>query len=215
MVLHKVKVAELWLETPTLTGVKLQTPEDAQRAHVSPGQVLAAQVSDGSPVYLALASKPQDKQFELLVNPHAAQQLKLEVGQELSCEGPMGPGFPFEEARGHDVLLFAVGSALAPIRPVIEMIRDDRSDFGRVNVYLGAMDAAAFPYQGAYDAWRRDRIDLTTVIHPEYVQNVFTQDPVPVDDAIAFVCGMPAMMDGVTEALGRFGLGSDRVFRNW
>lgn len=210
-----VTVARVWAETPGLTGVRLEAGAEIRADHTVPGQVLAAHAPDGGKVYLALSSVPGADQLELLAAPGAVERLGLSPGQALAVEGPFGQGFPLAPALGKDILLFAVGSALAPIRPVVEMIRRERADFGQVTLYVGAMDEKAFAYHQDYDGWMRDRVDVIKVTHPEFVQNAFAADPLPVDDAIAYVCGMNEMMDGVTETLGRFGLAPERVLRNW
>ncbi|MEO1234478.1 MAG: hypothetical protein AAFZ18_36855 [Myxococcota bacterium] len=186
----KVTVTRVWKETPTLTGVRLDPPEAVRAGHTVPGQVISALGADGKKVFLALASVPGDPELELLAAPSAVEDLGFDVGQELSIEGPFGKGFPIEHARGKDVLLFAVGSALAPIRPVVELIRRERSEFGRVSLYAGALSAEAFPYRDQYDAWLRDRIDVVRVVDPEFVQDVFAADPLPVVESFAYVCWM-------------------------
>ena len=212
---REVRVDRVWPETDTLTGVFLDAPDAVRSDHTVPGQVLAVEDGAGKKVYLAIASVPGDPQLELLVAAPSVGRIELGEGQTLRTEGPFGPGFPLEPARGKDVLLFAVGSALAPIKPLVELIRRERSEYGRVTLYVGAVRDGAFAYRGQYDAWLRDRIDVVKVRDPEWVQHVFAADPLPVDDAVAYVCGMDAMMDGVTETLGRHGLSAEHVHRNW
>lgn len=214
MSVREVTVSRVWQETPVLLGVGLDAPREVQDDHLQPGQVIAVQAADGKKVYLALTSVPGES-LELLAAPSAIERIGLAPGQKLTIEGPFGKGFPLELARGKDVLLFAVGSALGPIRPIVEMIRRERSEYGRVSLYVGALDAKAFAYQSNYEDWMRDRIDVVKVLHPEWVQDVFAADPLPLDDSVAYVCGMTEMMDGVTETLARFGLGAEHVHRNW
>lgn len=207
----EARVARVWPETDTLLGVYLEVEAPARQQHVRCGQIVVVEPD----VYLALASVPKAPQFELLVAPAAVEALDLREGASLKFRGPVGPGFDLEPAVGKDVLLFAVGSALAPIKPVVEAIRLRRGEFARVSLYAGALSESALAYRGVYPAWERDRIDVTTVLDPSFVQDVFDADPQDLSDAVAYVCGMPAMMDGVTEVLGRHGLSSDLVFRNW
>lgn len=215
MTLREVTVDRLWAETPTLTGVLLEAPEAVRVDHERPGQVVAVQPPEGKRVFLALASAPGDNRLELLVAEPAAERIGLAPGAILAIEGPFGKGYPLELARGRDVLLFAVGSAMAPIKPLIEMIRRERGEYGRVSLYVGAIADDAFAYRGQYEAWMRDRIDVTKVKDPEWVQDAFAADPLPLDQSIAYVCGMDAMMDGVTDTLERFGLARENVHRNW
>ena len=215
MTARAVKVMKTWAETPTLTGVLLEAPPEVLSDHAQPGQVIAAKSPTDEKVYLALASSPGDPHLELLASPGAVDRLGLADGQVLEIEGPFGKGFALEAAEGKDVLLFAVGSALAPIRPLIDLIRKDRSNYGMVTLFIGALAADAFAYAAQYEAWKRDRIDVVKVLDPEFVQNVFAQDPLPLENGVAFVCGMGAMMDGVTQTLVEHGLDAEKVYRNW
>jgi NAD(P)H-flavin reductase len=208
-------VTALWRETPGLSGARLRVPAEVAAAHRRPGQILVVHPGDGEPVFLALASPPGDAELEVLVGPAAAARLELREGSELAVSGPSGPGFPLEEARGRDLLLFAVGSALAPLRPVVELVRRARSDFGQVTLHVGAHTAADLPYARSYPAWDRDRIDVVTSLSRPWVQERFALDPQPVEDAVAFCAGMPAMMDAVTDVLVRSGMPAGRIFRNW
>ncbi len=215
MIISNATVTEIWDETPGLTGVRLSVDTSATESHQQPGQVIAIHTDHTKPRYMVLASAPLSSPFEILLGSEARTALQLGVGQSVQFSGPSGPGFPVKKAHNKDVLIFATGSAIAAVRPLIDLIRSQRSEFGRVNVYFGARTSDAFPYHREYDGWRKDRIDLSTSVSPEYVQTSFVNDPLNLDDAIAFVCGSLAMMDDVTTVLGQFGLGPDRVFRNW
>ena len=215
MSLREVTVARTWRETPVLQGIVLDAPPVVRAEHTKPGQLISVPAPDGSDAYLALASTPGADALELLVTDRVCADLGFSEGRALGVAGPFGPGFPLESARGKDVLLFAVGSALAPIKPLIEMIRADRSAYGRVSLFVGAVSDEAFAYRDRYEAWMRDRVDVVRALHPQWVQDVFAADPLPLDDSVAFVCGMSAMMEGVTETLSRFGLDREHVYRNW
>jgi sulfhydrogenase subunit gamma (sulfur reductase) len=214
------EVERVWSETPRLIGVSLDVPPELARAHLHPGQVVRAHDAHGEHLHLALASVPPSTdeprpRFELLVGQQAASRLELVAGARLRLEGPAGPGFPLARARGQDLLLFAVGSGLAPLRPVIELVRRARSDFGQVTLYVGAHTREELPYARHFDAWDRDRIDVITSVSRPWVQERFADDPPPVGSAYAFVAGMQAMIDGVTDALAAAGMPRERVLRNW
>jgi NAD(P)H-flavin reductase len=206
----------VWSETPALTGLVLEVDPTVAARYERPGQVVVLRPSARDAVYLAIASSPgEHAAFELLLGAPAMSKIQPADGKAIEIDPPSGKGFPIEMAEGHDVLLFAVGSALAPIRPLVEMIRRRRSAYGKVTLYAGAHTEAHFPYRGEHDAWRRDRIDLVKAISKPYVQDLFRRDPVPVTDAVAYVCGMKDMMDAVSRALVEAGLPSERIGKNW
>src|SRR5262249_53943202 len=145
-------------------------------------------------VYLVLASRPQRSPFELLLGDAADRTLALEPGMEIEIDPPSGKGYPMEILKGRDVLLFAAGSGLASIRPVIGLIREVRSDYGKVTLFLGAHTESDFPYALEFDAWKRDRIDLVRAVSRPYVQDLFVEEKLDVANSAAFVCGGKQMM---------------------
>lgn len=210
-------VRRVWSETPKLTGVVLEVAAEIAQRYEHPGQFIVLYPPGGEGrVYVVIASKPKEaRAFELLLGDKAVQKLKPAEGLELEIEPPAGEGFPMEPARGKDVLLFATGSALAALRPVIEVIRAERGAFGRVTLYAGAHTDADFPYAAEYPLWARDRIDIIRSVSKPWVQAKFEEHPLPVENSVAFVVGANAMMDDVTASLVRAGIPLDRIRRNW
>lgn len=209
-------VRRVWAETPRLQGVVLEVSPEVAARYTSPGQVITMHPAEGKPIYIALASSPGEAQaFEVLLGETAAAALNLKEGGTVTVGMPMGKGYPLDMAAGKDVLLFAVGSALAPLRPVVETFRRSRSDYGRVVLYMGAHTESDFPYQKEYEAWSRDRIDVITTMSKPWVQDVFKKDPPELDNAVAYVCGMKDMMTDVQKVLEDAGLPSEKIGKNW
>ena len=209
-------VRRVWRETSKLTGVVLEVSEDVAKQYTRPGQVVVLRPNDEEKVYLAIASSPGEAAaIELLMGTAAAEKVNPSEGRSIVMEPPNGKGFPVEMAEGRDVLLFAVGSAIAPIRPLVQMIRAKRSNYGRVALYAGASSEEDFPYRREFEAWKRDRIDVVRAISKPWVQELFERDPLPVDDAVAYVCGMKEMMESVTATLVAAGLPATKIGRNW
>lgn len=180
-----------------------------------PGQILPFTGPDGSPVYLALASDPGAPEWELLASDDAIHDIKLVPGQTLDLPEPVGCGFDPAHAAGRDVVLFGVGSALGPLRPLIRALLADRSNYGWVRLYAGVRSREHVPFADEMEAWRRERVDVFVCLSKPWVQDVFRRDPPDLSDAVAYVCGMEGMLTGVTAALGDAGLPAERVFRNY
>jgi sulfhydrogenase subunit gamma (sulfur reductase) len=209
-------VRRVWKETPALTGVLLEVPADVTASYAKPGQYVVLHTKDGKKVFIVIASPPgEPATIELLLGQAALEKLMPVEGQELMIEGAAGNGFPIDVAKGNDVVLFATGSAIAAIRPVIEIIRKNRADYGRVTLYIGAHSLEDFAYGSQFDAWTRDRIDIVRAVSKPWVQDLFDREPVPLDTAVAFVCGQKDMMEACTAVLVKAGLAADRIRRNW
>src|SRR5688500_12684829 len=104
----RAAVGRAWDEPPSLRGLVLDAPDAAAR-HERAGQYV--KVSAGTPeegTYFALANAP-GSQLELLVKRGGGRSQALAVlesGAEVSVGEPTGRGFPIEEHRGANVLLF-------------------------------------------------------------------------------------------------------------
>lgn len=201
-------------ETPKLSRIELEVPSEMASSYRVPGQILSFPGTTG-PVHLALVSDPGARTWELLASADARQELRLDPGQPLDLPKPAGPGFDPGAAEGRDVLLFGVGSALGPLRPLVRALVNGRSNHGWIRLYAGVHTPADMPFRDELDAWRRERIDVFMSHGKPWVQDVFLSDPPDVDDAVAYVCGMDAMVKSVQETLERVGLPAERVYRNW
>lgn len=209
-------VRRLWKETPHLTGVVLEVSPELAARYTRPGQVVVLRPNETDQIYLAIASAPGEAQaLELLVGEAALAKLKLEQGAQVVLDPPSGPGFNLEMARGRDVLLFAVGSGLAPVRPLIQHLRRDRSNYGQIILYVGAHTERDFPYQAEFEGWKRDRIDVVRSVSKPWVQDRFREESPDVRNAVAYLVGMKPMIEGVTAALVEAGLDKERIGKNW
>ena len=212
---RQAKIVRVWDETPSLKGIVLEVEPEVVTSYTNPGQVVVVHAG-GEKVYLAIASSPgEEAALELLLGPAACKKIEPQEGQSLQIEPPFGNGFPLELALGKDVLLFCVGSALAPVRPVVEHLRRARSDYGCITLYVGAHTESDFPYQQMFDDWKRDRIDIVRSISKPWVQDQFRRDPVDVRNAVAFVVGMKEMVADVKSALVEQGLSEELIKSNW
>jgi len=196
--------------------------------HAHPGQYVRLRLPGQEAGLFAIASppEPQGDRWEFLLkdgSPLPDALIRLPLGAQVQVTAPEGQGFPLERARGHDLLLFATGSGISAIRPVIASVRRERDAFGRVKLYFGARTPAAFAYQDELHAWEDGGIQVVrTVSQPGasgwqgltgYVQAHLGEEPL--DDALAFVCGQASMVRGVMEALSERGVPATRVFFNY
>jgi NAD(P)H-flavin reductase len=151
---------------------------------------------------------------------------RLKPGAVVEFDGPLGPGFPLERGRGRDVLCAAAGSAISPIRALLEAVADERDAYGRVVLFYGQERADEFAYEASRNALATHGVEIVLCAHaPEgdwrgergFVQDVIVAGGARVDTAgaVAYLCGMPGMVSGVREALAGLGLTADRTFLNY
>jgi NAD(P)H-flavin reductase len=229
--LGDVPVLDAWDETSSLRGLRLALPPALARAHDRPGQIVKVGGGDGE-AFFALASAPHPAgEAELLVKRggRVADRLveRARPGGTVACTAPFGRGFPVEEAEGRDVLLFAAGSGIAPVRAVIQHVARHRPRFNRATLFYGQRRHDEFAYQREHLDW--DRSGIRVVLCPsgegdawqgvrgrvQEVARALGFDGARPGEVIAFVAGMTAMVDEVRDTLALAGVPPDRVHANF
>lgn len=212
-----------------LTDLTLDVTHTALAAtHQHPGQYVHVRLPGHEEALFAIASPPgATGQWDLLVKegsglPHAL--IHLPLGSDVEVSRPQGRGFPLELARGKDVLLFATGSGISPIRSVIESIRRERQVYGQVTLYFGARTPGAFAYTRDIEHWERSGVRVVrTVSQPGasgwqgltgYVQAHLAEEPLA-PGTEAFLCGQQEMVQGVIQALEARGLPASAIHQNF
>ncbi len=226
-----VPVLDAWDETPAFRGVRLALPPALARAHARPGQIVKARTGAGEASF-ALASAPDSSATaELLVKRGgrvADALVEAAVpGRTLELTRPFGKGFPVEEAEGHDVLLFAAGSAIGPIRALLQHLMTHRNRFGRLTLFYGQRHGAEFAYRAEHLDWERRGIRVVLCPSAEEdgwqgvrgrVQEVARSlafGGAPPGEAVVFASGMTAMVDDVRRTLAAAGVPPERVHANF
>jgi NAD(P)H-flavin reductase len=226
-----VPVLDAWDETAAFRGVRVALPAALARVHERPGQVVKARTPAGEAFY-ALASAPDPGgAAELLVKRgHKVSDALVSAaaaGRTLELTRPFGAGFPLAEAEGRDVLLFAAGSAIAPIRALVQHLVTHRNRFGRITLFYGQRHGAEFAYRGEHLDWERRGVRV--VLCPsaeddawqglrgrvqEVARSLAFGGAAP-GDAVAFVSGMTAMVEDVRRTLAAAGIPPERVRANF
>jgi sulfhydrogenase subunit gamma (sulfur reductase) len=228
---HRVRVADAWDETDTMRGVRLDFGEFAA-AHTRPGQIVKLHAPGHHAGLFALGNAPRgDGRGELLVKRGTPlSNAIIDAAQPhtfIEATAPFGDGFPIEAARGRHVLLFAAGSGITPVRALLQWLLDHRDAHGRVALFYGQRSDRDFAYVSEHRAWQSAGVHLVLCASQPtptwtgargYVQTVASElklHEISTDNAVAFLCGMKSMVDGVSGELERFGLAADRIFLNF
>ena len=223
-------VLAAWDETPSLRAVRVSLGSLAAD-HSLPGQVVKVRTPSGE-AYFALASAPSGgATADLLVK--RGGRIADEViaaaapGASLDVSAPFGKGFPIGGAEGRDVLLFAAGSGIAPIRALLQHVLARRDRFRRVTLFYGQRRGGDFAYQGEHLDWERHGVRV--VLCPSDAEEAWPgvrgrvqevaralrlggADPAGSE---AYVCGMTAMVNDVKATLREAGVPPERVHLNF
>jgi NAD(P)H-flavin reductase len=143
-------------------------------------------------------------------------------GDEIGMRGPYGVGWPLEAARGRDVIIVAGGIGLAPLRPVIYHVLENRKDYGRLMVLYGARSPRDLLYRKELAAWARqpDTQVLVTVDygglrwhgHVGVVTTLFRYARLQPARTVVMICGPEIMMRFVTRELENHGLRREDIY---
>jgi NAD(P)H-flavin reductase len=225
-----VPVLSAWDETPSLRALRVGLGPLAS-SHAVAGQVVKLRAPSGE-AYFALASAPStDGSADLLVKRGGkiADEIVLAgvPGARIETSAPFGKGFPIAQAEGRDLLLFAAGSGIAPIRALLQHVISHRNRFRRVTLFYGQRRGADFAYRGEHLDWERHGVRV--VLCPSEADEAWPgvrgrvqqvaralalggSDPAGTE---AYVCGMTAMVNDVKGTLAEAGVAPDRVHLNF
>ena len=147
---------------------------------------------------------------------------RLKRGAALGLRGPFGTAWPVSLAEGGDVVLVAGGVGLAPLRPVVYHVLEQRERFGRVCLLFGARTPRDILFAKEIETWR-GRLDLEVEVTVDraaagwhglvgVVPSLIPRARFDPASAVAFVCGPEIMMHFTAGELAQRGVPSDRVW---
>ncbi len=146
----------------------------------------------------------------------------LHPGQLIGVRGPYGVSWPVDEAEGRDIVIITGGIGLAPLRPLIYTLIEQRERFGNITILFGARTPDEILFRDEIEQWRR-RFDMDVLITVDrasrdwrgrlgVVTTLIPQSPFDPKNSIAYVCGPEVMMYFTLEALEKRGMPRERVF---
>jgi sulfhydrogenase subunit gamma (sulfur reductase) len=224
---HLTKIAEVRRETvDTLTYLlRFADPGVARSFTFKPGQFVEVSVFGVGEAPIGFASAPSNGDgFEITVRALGSVTRalhRLRPGDWVGIRGPYGNSFPYETAKGQDILIIGGGIGLPPLRSLIEAVLQEREAFGAITILYGARTPQDRVYKGELDRWksRGDLLLLETVdVGDEtwagsvgVVTTLLARISVDPSRTIAFTCGPPIMIKFVIQDLLKLGFAEDRI----
>jgi NAD(P)H-flavin reductase len=147
---------------------------------------------------------------------------KVRVGDMLAVRGPYGSEWPVDDAVNHDVVLVAGGIGLAPLRPALYRMLNERSNYGKIVLLYGARTQEDMLYRPELEQWRA-RFDLDIYVTVDratgdwygnvgVVTGLIPRAPFDARNAIAMICGPEVMMRYTVQALQKRGVADDKIY---
>jgi NAD(P)H-flavin reductase len=216
-------VVERHRETVDVVTLRLESDDPTLLAG-RPGQFVMAALPAFSAAPISV-SRFRDDGLDLTVRAVGAATraiCALRRGDSLGLRGPLGRGWPIEEAAGRDVLVVTGGIGLAPLRPLVDGLLAERTRFGEITLLYGARTPGdrLFVDELSTLGGRPDLVVEQTVDRagPEWFGRVGVVTPL-LDEArwngskvTAFICGPERMMEATVEVLRDRGVPDERVW---
>ncbi len=217
-------IAESWAETRNVYTLRLTDLPEAV-CNGLPGQFLMLDLPGFSAVPISISRYREGEIFLTIRNEGAstAAITSLPRGSQVGLRGPVGRGWPMEEAFGRDVVIVAGGIGLPPLRPLIDAILANRGHFGMVRLFYGARSPADLVYTEELKSWAA-RQDITVGVTVDrakvgtwsgavgVVTNLFDREPIDGSHTTAYVCGPEKMMSATSNSLAGRGILPERIF---
>lgn len=187
-----------------------------------PGQYVRMTAGGQKPGFFAIASPVTARgslEFVLKKGSPLVDCLAgMKAGDPVRSTVPEGNGYPMDKVSGGaDLWLFAMGTGITPIRPVIEYALANPGWAGKVHLYYGCRRRDVVPFAADLDRWRAAGIDVDLVISSEvgaHIQTVFEKQ-CPLASGVIFACGKKEMISDLKTVAARTGIGEGNVFQNF
>ncbi|MEX0818030.1 MAG: FAD/NAD(P)-binding protein [Pirellulaceae bacterium] len=225
---HTVVIQDVTPEVDGVATYHLALQDESVRAayRFAPGQFNMLYLPGAGEIAISISDDPQNHKscaHTVRVAGNVTRTLAgSKVGETLGLRGPFGTCWPLADCIGRDIVLVSGGIGLAPLRPVVYTLLNDRRQFGRLNLLYGARSPHTRLYAKQYDDWsQRGMIVHTTVDRsaPSWLGNVGvvtqllerlrTFDP---RNTVLFCCGPEVMMKFTVMAALNRGLSPTQIW---
>lgn len=195
--------------------------EDEKSFVYTPGQFAELSVFGVGEAPFGIASSPTETghlKFSVAKVGVVSTALHLmEEGTMVGIRGPLGNSYPLDMLKGKNVVIVGGGFAFTTLRSLATyMLKPEhRGDYGNLTVIYGARNPGLLLYKEELADWeQRSDIDLvTTIDRPVDGWNgrvgfipTITEEVAPSsDNAIAIICGPPAMIRFTMPVLEKLG----------
>ena len=213
-------VTDIRVDTPDVKTFRVVGLDGKKVFEHIPGQCAMLSVPGVGEGMFSITSSPTNEEFmEFSIKKCGCLTSWLhmmDVGQQITIRGPYGNGFPVESAlKGKDLLFIAGGIGLAPLRSVINYVRDKKDNYGSVHIIYGSRSADDLvDYQEILNEWQTDenvRVDLTIDRpqegwdgHVGFIPS-FVEELKPDLSRTVLICGPPIMIKFTLDGLKKMG----------
>ena len=220
-------VTDVRVDTPDVKTFRVNSLDGGIPFDHMPGQCAMLSIPGVGEAMFSITSSPTNKEYkEFSIKKcgcltdwlHA-----MDVGQQITIRGPYGNSFPVETAlKGKDLLFIAGGIGLAPLRSVINYVRDNRANYGSIQIVYGSRSKDDLvDYREILDEWMADEgVEVNLTIdrpqegwdgHVGFVPN-YVKELQPDLNKTVLMCGPPVMIKFTLQGLKELGFQETQVY---
>jgi NAD(P)H-flavin reductase len=190
-----------------LYGVRLLNGGSERFLDYKPGQFAFVSAFGVGEAPFGFASIPGNGTLEFAVQRLGSVTTELhELGEGdlVGVRGPLGNWFPMEEFKGKDLIVLGGGIGGAPLRPVIQYILQNRTDYGFLTILWAARHPSLLVFTDEYDTWRSapdTQLHLTVDVpddrwdhHVGLITDLLERVAPTPENAVTITCGPPVMI---------------------
>ena len=220
-------VTDIRIDTPDVKTFRVVGLDGKKVFEHVPGQCAMLSIPGVGEAMFSITSSPTNTEYmEFSIKKCGCLTSwlhQMDVGQQITIRGPYGNGFPVETAlKGKDLLFIAGGIGLAPLRSVINYVRDKRENYGSIQIIYGSrsMDDLV-DYKEILDEWMKDdSITVNLTIdreqegwdgHVGFVPN-YVKELSPDLGKTVLMCGPPIMIKFTLAGLKELGFSDTQVY---
>ena len=220
-------VTDIRIDTPDVKTFRVVGLDGKKVFDHMPGQCAMLSIPGVGEAMFSITSSPTNTEYmEFSIKKCGCLTSWLHamgVGQQITIRGPYGRHFPVEsELKGKNLLFVAGGIGLAPLRSVINYVRDNRKDYGKIMIVYGSRSKEDLvDYHEILDEWMADEgVEVKLTIdrpqddwdgHVGFVPN-YVKELEPDLDYNVLMCGPPIMIKFTLAGLKELGFKETQVY---
>lgn len=226
MVPHLHQLMKMKNENLDTFTVWLKPDGQAEPMEFLPGQFNMLYVFGIGEVPISISGNPEDR-GELVHTIRAVGSVthglkRLPRGGQVGVRGPFGTSWPIQEAETKDVVLIAGGIGLAPLRPALYRIINQRKKYGKVVLLYGARMRKDLIFQKELASLQhRGDFDLDVIVdyadekwngNVGVVPSLISKAQFNPAHTVAMICGPEVMMRFTINELTKEGVHPSSIY---
>ena len=215
-------------ETPNIISLQItiDDKEKMKNFKFQPGQVGQLSVFGYGESTFVINSSPSSNdflQFSIMkTGVNTAAIHNLSEGEKVGLRAPLGNWFPYKDMEGKNILFVGGGIGLAPLRPLLFYMLEDRSKYNKLTLLYGARTPDDICFKYDIENWEKSKdIEVFLTIDnacygwdkevglcPDVLEKLA---PSP-DNTIAITCGPPVMIKYTLKVLEKLKFADSTIY---